>query len=164
MITLGHVNVGERVNITMFDFLKDEKVVPLVPDVVHHGPNGTTLKKTSRKDVIQDFLDVYKEENGKELIRLHMKHDPKSFFEVLKKLIPNNIGFGDGEALNITLIDKFGNKIEMKTPSEGQELPSDRDLTSHQEAGGLKVDVKETFGPSPPQSVTGSNPEFDFTV
>lgn len=157
----------------MFDFLTENISEPLIPEVVYHGPNAKDLKKMDRKGVIQDFMDVYQEENGKELIRIHMKNDPKSFFEVLKKLIPNNYGLEGGESLQVSLIDRYGNelKIESSVSAEGQSASDAVTSPMSTERSGPvpNVTIKETFGTDPKQieSVASNTPddeEFDFTL
>lgn len=147
----------------MFDFLTDKPKEPLTPEVVFHGPNTKSLAKKSRRDVIQDFIDVYYEEHGKELIRAHMKHDPKSFFDVLKKLIPNNMSLEGMEGFTINLVDRYGNSIEIE---KNPEKASSRDLISPGAQDVIpEVSVRARFGDdSNPKTDAGISPELDFTL
>ena len=111
-----------------FDFISEpKKSEPLVPDQIFHGPNTKDLKRMTRKRLVQDILDVHQEEGGKELIRMHMKADPKGYFELLKKLIPTNLGF-DSEEITILLQDQYGNKAAIT--NNPQTASGSRDLVS----------------------------------
>lgn len=156
------------------DFL-NPNITPVSPEVEYHGPNTKSLKKMSRKQVIQDFLDVYAEKDmGKEIIRAHMRSDPKSFFDVLKKLIPSNLGIDAAEMLHIQMIDRYGNEINVSAGGNGdngeddeQAACSSRDLTLASEQTDVpQVIVHDRFeGHLPtPQVATGSNLAFDFTL
>lgn len=153
------------------DFL-NPNLAPVSAEADYHGPNTKSLKVMSRKQVIQDFLDVYAEKDmGKQIIRAHMRSDPKSFFDVLKKLIPSNLGIDAAEMLHIQLIDRYGNEINVSTGGNGgddeQAACSSRDLTLASERTDVpQVIVHDRFeGHLPtPQVATGSNLTFDFTL
>lgn len=153
----------------MFDFLSDKPAEPLVPEVVYHGPNAKSMKKMTRKQVIQDFLDVYAENDmGKSIMRTHMANDPKSFFDVVKKMIPNNYGLEGGESLKVNIIDRYGNAIQIESSATEEDGTPNRDLTSPGNPGGSpEVSIQDTFGSNPrpiKQIATSSSPEFDFTL
>lgn len=157
----------------MFDFLRDEPKEPLIPEVVHHGPNSKSLKKMTRKQVIQDFLDVYGESGmGKNLIRQHMLADPKSFFDVLKKFIPNQMSLDTDEMVQINLIDRYGNRMELSArpevdteENEDSHPTANRDLTSPRGQNSHQIVLTERFEGSPSNKIANaSNLAFDFTV
>lgn len=172
----------------MFDFFSDKPDEPLIPEVVHHGPNGKSLKKMTRQRVIQDFLDVYAEKDmGKAIIRAHMTSDPKAFFDVVKKFIPNQMSLDAGEMLNLTVIDSYGNSMQISTASgpDSRENPGslgvepvsapDRDLTSPRDADQPQIVLTERFGatlqrsaasPAQPlaETVTRNTLKYDFTL
>lgn len=147
-----------------FDFLVDTPQEPLVPEVVHHGPNGKSMKKMSRRDVIQDFLDLYVEENGKEIMRNFVRSDPKFFGEILKKLIPNQMSLDAGELMQVKLVDRYGNSAEVTQVGLNPALS--RDLDPANSADLPQVEIRDRFGAGQPtkQIATGSSPDFDFEL
>ena len=158
-----------------YDFLADvEPREPLIPEVAFHGPNATSMKKITRKDVIQDFLDVYAEEDmGKQIIRAHMKADPKSFFDVLKKFIPNQMSLDAGEMLNLKVIDRYGTATEISAMGADPNRAHGRGLTSPESTDQPQITLTEKFEVGlPSKTAASSNPplverassEFDFEL
>ena len=133
-----------------FDFISEtkNKPEPLIPEVVHRGPNTKDLKTMTRKRLVQDILDVHQEEGGKELLRRHMRSDPKAYFELVKKLIPTNVGF-DSEEITILLQDQYNNKVAI---TNRESASGSRDLDSQgkgalpsPEGGAPSLIVKDRF-------------------
>lgn len=155
-----------------FDFLTEKKAEPLIPEVVERGPNTTDVRKKGRKDIIQDVVDIYFEPGmGKDMMRVHMKTDPKAYFDVVKKMIPNQLSLDANEMLNVKLIDRYGNEIEFGS-REGESsrrqalaLPRGSEPSSPDRPDSPNIVMRERFeAAQKSETVTSNTHEFDFTL
>ncbi len=159
------------------DFLNNQHPTVFEPDSLEHGPNLTTLKKMSPRQFAQGVLNVYQELGGDSWLLSQARLDPKSFIEILKKILPNSIALDNLSDFQITLVNRFGDKIEIESTSDDRNpypSPENRSKEAPQltaepigrdaGAGGLpSIDIKERFGDDS-QTVTGNNLDPDFTL
>ncbi len=159
------------------DFLNNQQTAVLEPDDIAHGPNLTQIKKMSPRQFAQGVLNVYQELGGDSWLLSQARLDPKSFIEILKKILPNSIALDNLSDFQITLVNRFGDKIEIESTSDDRnpypDIPDNRSkevpqLTAEpigRDAGaeGLpSINIQERFGDE--QTVTGNNLDPDFTL
>ena len=138
-----------------FDFTAETE--PIIPEVLA-GPNLTDLKSMTRKQFTQGILNVYQRLGGDLWLLEQAQIDPRSFLEMLKKLIPTNVNLDQIDGFQITLIDRYGSqvKIERERSSSAEQTTTDvpRTPDSDPNASGVRpldgpeVNITETFGPS----------------
>lgn len=148
-----------------FDFLAETTDQPVIPEVLH-GPNMTQVEKMTRKEFTQGVLNVYQALGGDVWLLQQAAIDPKSFIEMLKKMIPTNMNLDQMDGFEITLIDRYGNRAELK-PNTPRESGSDPKPLRTASPGGPEVSVTETFGPPSPRLLPSNTPddkEFDFEL
>lgn len=131
-----------------FDFLNEtaEATPPLIPEVLEHGPNLTKVNRMTRKQFTQGLLNVYQELGGDMWLLQQARIDPKSFMEMMKKLIPTNMNIDQMEGFSITLIDRYGNRAELN--------PLDTDSISVKHDSPRAVEL----GPKPSQDRAAEKP------
>lgn len=63
-------------------------------------------------DMKQVFLNVFERLGGEQWLWDYANNDPKTFIQILAKLLPNNVNLGDanGEPITITIRGYNGNK------------------------------------------------------
>jgi len=107
-----------------FNFILDNESVVIdtlqePPDYV--GPNLNQLVKTTRKKFGEDILATYEKIGGANWLYTQAMADPKAFFELLKKMIPNPT-IGDAIAdLTIKLIDKYCDPARKGIPATSEQ-------------------------------------------
>lgn len=108
-----------------FNFLTSEK--PKGSQIKYVGPNiASTLKMTPKK-FANSVLEVYKRIGGTSWLMTQAQADPKSFLDLLKRLIPKSVQLDDLEGVQINLIDQFGNTVEIQM-NNAQSLPINEDI------------------------------------
>jgi len=103
-----------------FNFILDNESVtidaPQEPPE-HVGPNLNQIAKMTRKKFGQDILNVYQTMGGADWLFVQAQADPKAFFELLKKMIPNPTIADNIADITIRLINKYNESIEIKAHS-----------------------------------------------
>ena len=144
-----------------FDFLNTEAETlnkPLIPEVIEGGPNLTKVNTMTRKKFTQGVLNVYQELGGDVWLLQQAAIDPKGFLDMLKKLIPTNMNIDQMEGFSITLIDRYGNKAEIK-PNESSNSPRAVELgpkpsqdRANEEPGQVlpEINLTDTYTPATP--------------
>ena len=132
-----------------FDFAAETE--PIIPEVIA-GTNLKALKRMTRKKFRQGILNVYQRLGGDMWLLQQAQVDPKSFLEMLKKLIPTNVNLDQIDGFQITLIDKYGSQVKIEKQSSSSDVPrtpdSDPNASGVRPLGGPEVSITETFGPS----------------
>lgn len=116
-----------------FNFILDNESITIdapqePPDYV--GPNLNQLVKTTRKKFGEDILATYERIGGANWLYTQAMADPKAFFELLKKMIPNPT-IGDAIAdLTIKLIDKYCDTARKGIPATSEQGSGQPDETA----------------------------------
>ena len=152
------------------DFLKPQQTEFKEPDEIYHGPNLKGVNKMTRREFTQGVLNVYQQLGGDTWLLQQAKIDPKSFLDMLKKIIPTNMNLDDIAGLQINLIDRYGNRAEITKDN----LAAPPTVTSpHLERQGESVDSLppprivnrfDSSASSKNRTVARNSPDFDFTV
>ena len=100
-----------------FDFILDDETQqidrpPTIPEYV--GPNLNELVRTTRKKFGQDILSTYSRLGGPDWLWTQAQADPKAFFELLKKMIPNPTIADTIADITVKLINRYGEKMEIE--------------------------------------------------
>ena len=144
------------------DFIAETEEA-VIPEVLH-GPNLKGLGSMTRKQFTQGILNVYHALGGDMWLRQQAKLDPKSFMEMLKKLIPTNVNLDQIDGFQITLVERYGSKMEIGTANKDLPRATKSDPASGERSpAGPEVSITETFGPVPtsePRLLPGNSPEF----
>lgn len=142
-----------------FDFLNEpveKQGAKLAEPEEGSGVNLTTISKYSPRKLAQDILDVLQELGGSQWILTQAKTDPRGYLELLKRILPRNLQLDGIEGLSITLIDTFGNKIQLDAAGSGTAQATSGDSPESGQlqiaTGGnpddqITIDLKEKFGP-----------------
>jgi hypothetical protein len=67
----------------------------------------SSLAKLSPKELAQSIIEVYQRLGGVEWLLAEAQANPKSFFELLKKVMPTNIKVDGLDNLSVTLVNAF---------------------------------------------------------
>ena len=135
------------------------------PDEIYHGPNLKGVNKMTRREFTQGVLNVYQELGGDVWLLQQAKIDPKSFLDMLKKIIPTNMNLDDIAGLQINLIDRYGNRAEIKNIEDAPRTVTSPHLERQGEEDLPDVTVTDRFdSPASSQTVARNSPDFDFTV
>jgi len=129
-----------------FNFILDNESVAIdtpqePPD--HVGPNLAQIAKMTRKKFGEDILNVYQTMGGADWLFIQAQADPKAFFELLKKMIPNPTIADNIADITIKLINKYNESIEIKAHSGH--------IATSEQGSGQPED-------SPSQTATGGTP------
>lgn len=138
-----------------FDFILDDDTIPIDADKEppkYAGTNLATIAKMTRKKVAQDILDVYQTIGGATWLYTQAMADPKAFFDLIKKIIPNPT-VGDALAdITVKLINMYGERMEISTSSSQHAIADHTDdsasATSEQRSGQPEIATGGT--PIPP--------------
>ena len=133
-----------------FDFLTDAPQPEVLPPFV--GPNLQGAVKMTPRKFAQAVLEVFNELGGASWLMTQAIADPKSFLELLKKLIPKSVQLEDLQGLQINLIDQFGNQLQIQTGAS-PEAAAD---AAHLKSGQLQ---SATGGNLPPLGISSSQEE-----
>ncbi len=106
--------MNQEIDFTDFDFISDPveeqgaKLVPPTPAPLDRLANKYTPRKFA-----QDVLDTLVKLGGADWIFTQAIADPKSYLDLLKRILPRNLQLDGIEGLTVTLIDRFGNSMEI---------------------------------------------------
>lgn len=147
---------------TNFDFLVSPET-ELSDEPQYTGPNLSTVKKMTPKKFAQAVLEVFDKLGGASWLMIQAQADPKSFLDLLKRMIPKSVQLDDLQGIQVNLIDQFGNTIQIQTnPSEESAIS-----TEQKESGQLQI----ATGGSPPLAPASStkpgvsyDSNFDFDI
>ena len=161
------------------DFLSktaETQTEPLIPEVLPtHGPNLTQVNKMTRKKFTQGVLNVYQALGGDVWLLQQAQIDPKSFIEMLKKMVPTNMSLDQMDGFEVTLIDRYGNQAKL-SPRASDSVPKPLRTASPEEPEGVPVDlaITERFPSATSQTVPqeqsggfdfeATDHNFDFTL
>jgi hypothetical protein len=156
-----------------FDFLNtsaEADAPPLTPEVLadmEHGPNLQAVNGMTRKKFTQGVLNVYQALGGDMWLLQQAQIDPKSFIDMLKKMVPTNMSLDQMDGFEITVIDRYGNQATL-SPRESGSDPKPLRTAPHGGPEGTPSDlaITERFSPAlPSQTVpTERSKGFDFEV
>jgi len=146
-----------------FDFLLEPSTpTPEYTPPEHVGPNLKSAVQMTPKKFANAVLDVFDALGGASWLMTQAKADPKSFLDLLKRMIPKSVQLDDLQGIKINLIDQFGTEVQIQTQ---------RDTATPLEPGQLQI---ATGGspPSDPASSTGQKEthtdkktqDFDFNI
>ena len=133
-----------------FDFLTDAPPPETLPPFV--GPNIKDAVRMTPRKFAQAVLEVFNNLGGASWLMTQAIADPKSFLELLKKLIPKSVQLEDLQGLQINLIDQFGNQLQIQTGAS-PEVAADAE---HLKSGQLQ---SATGGNLPPLGISSSQEE-----
>ena len=155
------------------DFLSktaETQTEPLIPEVLPtHGPNLTQVNKMTRKKFTQGVLNVYQALGGDVWLLQQAQIDPKSFIEMLKKMVPTNMSLDQMDGFEVTLIDRYGNQAKL-SPRASDSVPKPLRTASPEEPEGTPSDlaITERFSPASPTRPFPGNTQgdkgFDFEL
>lgn len=127
------------------DFLLDPE--PPKKEPIYIGPNiKDTVTMTPRK-FAQSVLEVFNKLGGTSWLYTQAEADPRAFLELLKKLIPKSVQLDDLTGLQVSLIDQFGNEIQITKHDSG--APPDAALSSKPTKSGQLPLLEIATGGSP---------------
>lgn len=135
-----------------FDFLTDapkpSEHEELSPEYM--GPGLSTVTKMTPRKFANSVLEVYEKLGGTSWLFIQAAADPKAFLDLLKKLIPKSVQLDDLTGISVTLIDQFGNKMQIETGQQMGDAPMAAipdSGNSPKESGQLQI---ATGGSQPP--------------
>lgn len=133
-----------------FDFLDTPETSP-ENNIEHIGPNLKSLNAMTPRKFAQSVLEVYEKLGGATWLFTEAKADSKGFLDLLKKLIPKSVQLEDLTGLSVTLIDQFGNEMQIQATGTQPEASPASAITS-----------REPLEPGQLQSATGGSPSLDL--
>ena len=95
-----------------FDFLT---IPNEVTEDTYIGPSIKDAVKMTPRKFATAVLDVFNRLGGASWLMTQAQADPRAFIELLKKLLPKSIQLDDLPGLHISLIDQFGNEVQIST-------------------------------------------------
>lgn len=128
-----------------FNFMT-EITEPATPEYI--GPNLKGAVKMTPRKFASSVLEVFEKLGGTSWLLTQAQADPKSFLDLLKKLIPKNVQLDNLAGFTVNLIDQFGNEVKIDTNpatcllSEASGQPSDDIATG----GSLPLDLSSSAG------------------
>lgn len=113
------------------------------------GPNLDTATKMTPKKFAHSVLEVFDKLGGASWLLMQAQIDPKSFLELLKRMIPKSVQLDDLQGIQINLIDQFGNTVQIQTGGEtatsGNLLESAQPPAAPVDATIIQPDIKDIF-------------------
>lgn len=137
-----------------FNFMIEPAAIPVEGEYV--GPSLKNAAKMTPRKFASSVLSVFEELGGASWLLVQAKADPKSFLDLLKKLIPKNVQLDNLAGFTVNLIDQFGNEVQINTnPDPAARIAHE---TSGQRSAGtatggsLPLDLSSSAGQEVPQS------------
>lgn len=136
-----------------FDFMTEALPKLTTPEYI--GPNLKSAVKMTPRKFASSVLEVFEKLGGTSWLLTQAVADPKSFLDLLKKLIPKNVQLDNLSGFTVNLIDQFGNEVQISqtatSETSGQrsrtaKLPDDDIATG----GSLPLDLSSSVGQEAP--------------
>lgn len=125
------------------------------------GPNLKNAVKMTPRKFASSVLEVFEKLGGASWLLIQAKADPKSFLDLLKKMIPKNVQLDNLSGFTINLIDQFGNKVQIDLDNEVT-TPNPATCSALQESGQPSKGI--ATGGSPPLDLSSSTSQEDIHI